>query len=357
MPHLGQRLLIAAALAGLAAGCVDRSHASGPPPPEEPAARVETIRVDEGPVPVSVTLTGTLLANRSSLVAADGAGKVQATFVERGAEVTAGAPLARLDTRGASYSRAEALAQGAAARVQSERARRDCERADQLLAADVVTVAEHERMTAECQTSAAQVRAAAARESMAGKSLADATIRAPFAGVVDERLVSIGEHVRAGQAVATVIEIDPLRLELSVPESAVAQVGEGQTVEFEVAAFPGRTFRGTVRYLSGGVRRQSRDLVAEAVVPNPDRRLRPGMFAVARVRVGERRLPVIPASALRGEGTEARVYAVREGKLEERLVHAGRRDGEKVAVHAGLRAGEIIVVTLAPELRDGTRVE
>jgi membrane fusion protein (multidrug efflux system) len=192
---------------------------------------------------------------------------------------------------------------------------------------------------------------------MARKALADSIVRAPFAGIVDERLVSVGEFVSAGQAVATVIEIDPLRLELSVPESAVASIREGQTVEFEVSAYPGKTFSGTVRYLSGAIRKQSRDLIAEAIVANPRHELKPGMFAVARVKVGETALPMVPASALRGAGADARVFAVRDGELEERLVHAGRPQGDRVPVLSGLRKGDVIAARVAPELRDGTRVE
>ena len=155
---------------------------------------------------------------------------------------------------------------------------------------------------------------------------------------------------------ATLIEIDPLRLELSVPESAVATIAPDQTVEFEVSAFPGEVFTGRIRYVSGAVRRRSRDLIAEAVVQNPDLRLRPGMFAVARVVTGATPLPVVPATAVR-QGDHPRVYAVHDGVAEERLVRLGRRDGDRVPVLAGLKIGERIVVELAPELRDGTRLE
>jgi membrane fusion protein, multidrug efflux system len=245
-----------------------------------------------------------------------------------------------------------------AARVLSERARRDCARAEGLYAEEVVSRAEYERMNAECEATAAQASAASARESLAGKALVDATVRAPFAGVVDERGVTVGEHVRPGQPVATVMEIDPLRLELTVPESAVGQVREGLEVDFEVAAFPGETFRGTVRFLGGAMRRASRDLIVEAVVENPERRLRPGMFAVARVVVGAEPRPVVPVTAVHQCGELPRVFAVRDGRLEERLVQLGAalEDG-RVAILAGLREGEHVVVTLAPELRDGLAVE
>ena len=340
-----------------AASCVESSHADTQKQPGEGALKVETQPVGTRPVASTITLTGTLLANRRSLVASDGSGKVLATYVERGALVRAGDPLVRLDDRSASLSRAEASAQVRAARINSERARRDCDRAAELKAQEVINQAEFDRMTAECNSSAANASAAAARESMAGKLLTDAVVRAPFGGLVDERTINVGEYVRGGQAVATVIEIDPLRLELTVPETSVGNVQVGQTVEFEVSAYPDVVFTGTVRYLSAAMRRLSRDLIVEAVVQNPDHRLKPGMFAVARVTVGELELPVIPGTAVREGGERPRVFVAHDGRLEERLVQLGRRQGDGVAVLAGVKPGEKVVVKNAPELRDGLRVE
>jgi membrane fusion protein, multidrug efflux system len=339
------------------AGCTERvSHADAARGAEK-ILKVETITVAERPVAQHLTLTGSLAANRRSMVASDGTGKALATFVERGAYVRAGEPLVRLDTRGAVLSRAEAHAQVAAARTLSERARADCARAEGLFAQEAISRADHDRMMAECRAAAAQAEAATARESLAGKALGDAVVRAPFAGVIDERSVTIGEYVRTGQPVATIVEIDPLRLELTVPESSVASVREGQEVAFEVAAFPDEVFRGTIRHLGGSMRRASRDLVVEAVVANPERRLRPGMFAVARVAIGVAPLPVIPLAAVRLGGEHPRVYAVQGGRLEERLVQLGRPEGDEVAVLAGVRPGDRLVTGELAELRDGLRVE
>lgn len=345
-------VVFAAAAAGCAETRADNSRRA-----TEVAIKVETAVVAARPVPTMITLTGTLVANRRSQVASDGIGKVVATYVERGQLVKAGDPLVRLDDRAATLSRVEAAAQVRAAQSNSERARRDCQRAEELKAQEVINQAELDRMTAECKASAAQASAAAARESLAGKSLVDAVVRAPFAGMVDERTINVGEFVRGGQPVATVVELDPLRLELSVPESAVGAVREGQQVEFEISAYPGETFTGTVRFVSAAMRRQSRDLLVEAVVENREHRLKPGMFAVARAQIGESELPVVPGAAVSSAGERPRVFVARDGRLEERLVQLGRRDGDAVAILAGVKAGEKVVVKLAPELRDGLRVE
>jgi membrane fusion protein, multidrug efflux system len=113
-----------------------------------------------------------------------------------------------------------------------------------------------------------------------------------------------------------------------------------------------------VRFVGATVRRATRDLLVEAVVLNKDERLRPGMFAVAEVKLGEVQWPVVPQGALRTDeraGTD-RVMVVSNGLIEERLVHTGQRSGDLVAIQSGLKAGEHVVLAPAATLRDGLSV-
>jgi membrane fusion protein (multidrug efflux system) len=348
-------LLCAAALAGCIRTSEARSKATAA---AEPGIRVTTTVVAERTLPRTLVLTGTLIANRKSDVAADATGKVAATFVERGSWVSKGAPLARLDGSRAVLAQEEAQAQLAAAEAQSSLAARDCQRAERLFAAGAIHQAEYDRMRTGCSASGWSTTAAAARGRLAERAVSDAVLRAPFAGLVAERFVTEGEYVRPESKVATVLEIDPVRLELSVPESAVAAVAGANAVDFQVSAFPGQTFRGQVRYLGPAVRRASRDLVVEAVIPNRDRRLRPGMFATAQVTVGNRQAAVVPAMAVRDQAGEPRLFVVSSaGRLEERLVQVGPADGGEVVVVAGVRAGETIASPATPALRDGLAIK
>ncbi len=339
----------------LLAGCIPSSQASGgtPSPPPVP---VRAATVVERSLPRVLTLTGTLVPNRKSDVAADASGKVQATFVERGSWVTRGQPLARLDGSRAALAEDEAQAQLAAAELQSALARRECERAERLYAAGAIHQAEYDRMRTSCTASTWSTSAAAARGRLAERAVSDAVLRAPFAGLVAERFVSEGEYVRPDTRVATVLEVDPLRLELSVPESAVAAITAAAEVAFQVSAFPGESFRGQVRYLGPAVRRASRDLVVEAVIPNRDRRLRPGMFATAQVRTGDGQAALVPASAVREQGGEPRLFVIAGGRLEERLIELGPAQGTEIVVRAGVRAGEQVAAPASPSLHDGLAV-
>jgi membrane fusion protein (multidrug efflux system) len=306
-------------------------------------------------MPRVLVLTGTLTANRESEVAADGMGKVLSTHVERGDQVKAGALLAKLDGSSAALSRAEASAQVSVARAQSENAKLECARAETLFAQRAISRAEYDRLRTSCETANFSADAAFARQRLTEKNLGDSVIRAPFAGLIVERNVTMGEYVQPGRTIVKLVEVNPLRLELTVPESAVSAITTESTVSFKVAAYP-EIFQAKVRYVGPVVRRSSRDLVVEALVDNSDGRLRPGMFATSNLALGARELPAIPESALVGKQTSARAFVIKNGLLEERVVQAGDRDGGNVAILKGLAIGEQVVLNPTTNLKDGTRV-
>jgi membrane fusion protein (multidrug efflux system) len=334
----------------------NRASASEHAARAESALEVSTVEVTTRQVAQTQALTGTLTPNRKSDVAADATGKVAASLIERGALVASGAVLVRLDRRSAALAEEEARSQAGAAKAQQALAERECARADKLFAEGAINGAEHDRARAQCDATRLQAAAASARARLAGKNLGDAVVRAPFRGVIAERYVSEGEYVRPDTRVATLVEIDPLRLELSVPEAAVHVLQKSAEVAFQVAAFPGETFHGKIRYVGPAVRRQSRDLLVEAVVANAERRLLPGMFATAQLVTGSGEQPVVPESAVKHGGEVDRVFVVAGDRLEERLVALGPRGGSGIAVLSGVRPGERIVVSVTPELRDGARV-
>jgi membrane fusion protein (multidrug efflux system) len=353
-------LAFALATSSLLAACeVPASNAQGKSPPIDPAVTVKTSAVGTRALPRTLTLTGTLTASRESAVAADVTGKVAETYVERGSRVRAGAPLVRLDRRQAALMEAEAQSQAAVARSQATLASAECARADKLFGEGAINQAEHDRARAQCESAIQSASAATAREQLAGKTIGDLIVKAPFDGVVGDRFVNPGEYVRPDSRVATVVQLGELRLELGVPENALAAFATGTTVRFKVPAYPDETFTGKVRFVGTSVRRATRDLLVEAVVANKDERLRPGMFAVAELQLGQTTLPVVPKSALRSDeraGTD-RVFVVADGRLIERLVHKGPASGDSVAIQAGLAAGEQIVIAPAANLRDGLRVQ
>lgn len=351
-------LLASVAALPLAAGCHQ------PAPPKAPVATAESApvnvvpaTVNEAPMPVYVNFSGSLVADKVSTVAAGASGKVLETFVERGEFVKAGQLLARTDARATKNMAAEATAQVESARAQASLAKADCERNQQMFDKGAISRAEFDRANSTCATTQWSTQAAEARRSNISITLSDSEIRAPFAGFIVERFVNVGEYVSPASRVATIVSVDPLRAQLTVPEALASTVSMNQTVEIRLTNDPSAApIKGTIRYIAPEIRQASRDLIVEAMIPNPRKNLRPGTFVVARVNLGDKTSPVVPKTALRSDGINSRLFAIANGQLEERIVQLGEESGDKVAVLEGVKNGEQVVATVSDELRDGQKV-
>ena len=318
---------------------------------------VQTAPIAERPMPDTITLTGTLRGNQESDVAADTSGKVVQTLVERGQPVAKGQVIATLDARGAALGATAAEAQAKVAQNQLEEAQRECERVKHLLETKAISQAEYDRQTTECTSRQWGAAAAQAQQQTATKLLGDTRVRAPFDGIVGERFVNVGQYVGPNTKVASVYEPDPVRLQLTVPEAELGLVKQDLIVTFTVAAYGDEKFKGIVKFISPNVRESTRDLVIEAIVTNPERKLRPGMFAVAKVPLAERTLPVVPTTAVVRDETNARVFVVVSQLVQERVVQLGETQGDVIAVVGGVKAGESLVLTPAADVHDGAKVE
>jgi RND family efflux transporter MFP subunit len=389
--RLTAALLLFAALT--IAGC-SRSADAERATTESLAVNVTAVEAVEEPIKRFIRVSGTLTAQEDAQVAAEVAGRVVATPVERGSRVGANAELIRIAAAEGEAQAVEAQANAAQiearlgiaagepfavervpevanARAALELSRTEFERAHMLHEKKLLSQSEFDQRKA--QTDAAErqydvarngaaqqyqaLLAARARVTMARKALADTTVRSPFSGVVGERFVSVGDYVTRGTKVATVMRVDPLRVELTVPEQYVSAVATGRAVTFEVDAYPGETFTGQVRYVSPSVTSETRALTLEAVVPNGAGRLKPGFFATAQI---EQATPLpgimVPRPAVRTVSGTARVFVIAGDRAEERIVTTGQTVGERIEITSGLKAGERVAAGGVERLVDGVRV-
>ena len=323
----------------------------------EPAVKVKSEAVRVASVPTSLRLTGTLKGDREVDLAANAAGRVVRAEVERGQAVKAGYAIAALDVRAASLGAAEARAQAESARAEAEHATVDCGRFEMLHQRQAISDAEYELRMTQCRTIPLSFEAATARAQLAAQNVGDGIVRAPFDGVVTERYVQVGQYLRQDSRVVSLASVDPLRLELAVPEASVAKVHVGAAASFAVAAYPGRRFSGTIRYVSGAIRSTTRDLVVEALVPNADGTLKPGMFADVELVTGERSLPSVPRDAIALRDGEPHAFFVVDGRLEERVLALGPEVGDRISVERGARDGERIALGELARLTNGVPVE
>ena len=349
-------ILTTLALVALVAGCKPADAGSSANEAAAPI-HVQTAPIVEQPMPEYVTLTGTLRGNQESDVAADAPGKVVQTLVERGQIVKRGQVLVTLDARGAALTANAAEAQSKVAESQLEQAKRECERVKNLLETKAISQAEFDRQTADCTAKQFSAQAAQAQSQSAVKLLGDTRVRAPFDGVVGERFVNVGQYVGSTTKVLSMYEADPLRLQLTVPEADLAMVKMDMHVQFNVAAFPEQKFESVVKFVSPNVREATRDMVMEAIVPNGEKKLKPGMFAVAKVPLGEHSHPVLPQAAMIKEETGARAFVVVQGQVQERVLQLGSTQGDVTAILSGVKAGESVVLSPGPDVQDGAKVQ
>ena len=366
---------------------------NGKPAAADPLS-VKTATVESKPLERFLRVTGSLVADEQAEVSAETAGRVVATPVERGTRVAAGTLLVRISAAetSAQLQEAEANASQIEARLglhagQSfnpetvpdvmnakaalDLAQAEFDRIKSLLDQKVVSQSEYDQRRTQVEAARQQhqsaknmaeqsfrsLGAARARVALAQKGLDDTLVRAPFDGVVAERLVSVGDYVARGTRVATVVRVDPLRVELTVPESSVSLVQIGQHVRLTVDAYPGEEFDATVRFVSPALRSDQRALTVEAVSKNPDGRLKPGLFATAMIRqTSATEGLLVPITAIETVAGTSRVYVVKNGMAEERIVTTGEKVGDRIEITSGVAAGEAVAAEPRGRLTDGRAV-
>src|SRR3954471_6822608 len=394
---LDTRVLAAVALAAglFSAGCgAERTSAAAPPEPAPVA--VHAAAVQSQAIDRFLRVTGSLAADEQAEVAAEIGGRVIGTPVERGTRVTAGAVLVRISGTEADASLREADANAAQlearlglstgqpfeparvpevlnAKASLDWAEADFARIKALLDQKVVSQAEYDQRLTQVQAARQQyqvaqnaaqqsfrsLQAARARLDLARKSAADTVVRAPFSGIVAERLVSTGDYVSRGMKVATVVRIDPVRVELTVPEQYLSQVKDGQPVRLTVDAYPNEVFTAKVRFVSPALKSDQRALTVEAIAANADGRLKPGLFATALLQQPAA-VPamLVPASAGETVARTSRVYVLSAAnKVEERIVTLGEKLGDRIELATGVKSGETVAADPRGKLADGVRVQ
>lgn len=333
--------------------------------PTPAAVHVSATAVTPVESPRVLRLTGVLRGARETDLAANVAGRVSQVFVERGTAVKQGTVLAQVDMKSASLALAEAKVQVANSQTQEAINRADCARYEQLKAKGAATDLEYDQVTAKCKTAPLNVEAARAREAIAAKNMGDGAIRAPFSGVIAERFVEAGEYVQASSKVASIVQVEELRLEFSVPEANWPDLKQGADVVVRVSAYGDAAFHGKVSHIAGAVR-ETRDVLVEATVPNADHRLLPGMFADVALITGQRTLPSVPKTAVFEQNGKQNVFVVKDGRLEQRVLQidvegaahapASVSEAGRLPVLRGLEVGEQVVATYAKELSNGQAV-
>jgi len=277
---------------------------------------------------------------------------------DEGSAVAEGELVIEIDPERRQLEAASARAMLAQAEAQAAEAERELRRIEKLHAEGVAAEARLDQARTAARATRSALDSLKAQLGMAERSLRDSAVTAPFAGLVARRWVSEGEFVAPGQKLFDLVALDPIEVEFHLPERDSSRVAVGAPVAVRVAPFPDEVFTAEVTVVSPTIDPVTRTLRVKAALPNPDGRLRPGLFARADLGVAVREdVPMIPEEAVlqRADGAVAfRLGA--DGRAERRVLELGViRDG-RVEVRSGLAAGDRVVVRGQNELVDGSPV-
>jgi membrane fusion protein (multidrug efflux system) len=313
-------------------------------PPAGFAIPVEAVPVRVATVNVEINAVGSLLANESVIIRPEIAGRITQVHFTEGTAVNKHDTLVTLDAT-------ELRAQSAESAATVQLNQLSFNRAKELVQKKLVSQQDYDQ--ARANLSAAQARHASDQA-----RLDKTIIRAPFDGIVGLKQASPGDYVQAGQDIVNLEDIESLKLDFDIPEVHLAQIQENQVVGARVDSFPNTTFKGTVYAIAPRIDEQTRTVQLRARVPNPDKKLRPGMFARVTVVLQSRNdALLIPEQALVPQGTERFVYRVVEGKATLAKVSIGERQAGEVEIREGLNAGDMVVTAGLQKIAEGVPVQ
>ena len=346
---LAHRVRLVVALGALAAAACARADASATNGADATAPVPVVVQtVSRSTRAWSTTASGIVQANTSVDVAFEVAGKLVMVGPDEGQAVRAGQEIAALDPTNYRLAVAQASAQ-------ADRAARDRDRNQPLLASGAIAPADMDHL-------ATDARQAAAAAELAMKRLADTRLGSPISGIVARRAIEVGATVAAGQPVFTIVDLDPVRVRVGVPEADVGHITEGAAATVRIPALDA-SFHGRVSLIGVVADPATRSYMVEISVPNPARRLRDGMVAEATITTGQTRSAiVVPAAAVVHDGgvngtTNVWVLDHDDARVHARRVTTGPAHRDSLEITSGIATDERVVVAGQQRLRDGARVQ
>ena len=389
------QVLLALSVATTLAGCSEAAKGAEGGSRERPAKAIDTEAVKRESINRTVNVSGTLAAENDVTVSSQAAGVVSRILADLGDRVREGQALVELDREKLQYNldqQKAALARSLArygatepghlppidqtpdvkrAAAELNQAKLAFERATELRkrqllsqqalddadAAHRTKLAEYDSALQNAKNMAADIDASNATARLAERQLRDASIRAPFDGYVQQRMVSLGELVKEQMPVMKIVRIDPLKVTAEIPEGLAPWVQSGQTVDLQVDAYPDRPFAGKVSRISPVVNQQTRAFPFEALVPNPQGLLKPGTFVRVKLTTNHAEdLLTLPYAALQYRYGVNRAFVVAGDSISGREVKVGDRLGDRIEILGGVKAGDVVALTDVDNLSDGMKV-
>lgn len=307
------------------------------------AIAVETATVEVRALESTVKAIGTLTAEAAATLRAEVPGQVLAVHFREGQPLAKGAKLYSIE---ATILEAEVNE----ARANVNRSEAALERAEEMQTKQLISGTDYDAARANYDVDVARLRSSRAR-------LEKTVIRAPFDGFVGLRRINVGDYATVGQELVDVVQLDPLRVDFSVPEILLPKIKSDLGIEVSIDAYPGEVFAGSVIAVAPRTDVQGHSLEVRASLPNTQLKLRPGLFVRISISLGTKPgAIVIPEQAIWPIGQDKTVFVVQGGNAQQRVVKLGERQPGFVEITDGLSAGEVIVTAGQMKLHDGAKV-
>lgn len=347
--HL-QKLLLVLALGALSlfTGCkkpAPPGAAAKGGPPAMPPTQVIAVEARREAVAESLSLVGTLTANEWVEIKAELEAAVVEIGFEEGKPVTKGQLLFRLDESKLTTALTEA-------EVSLKLSKANYDRAQQLFRDKTISQQEFDQLASRFESMQAAI-------ALRQRELKDTKIFAPFAGVMGARNVSSGQVIKRDTVLGQLVDLNPVKVEVSVPERFLSLLRLDQTIELRVAAFPGRTFKGQVYFIAPQVDTTTRTALVKAKIANADGTLKPGMFANLDLTLQLRDAAVVvPEPAIMVNADKAMLYVVdKDMNAQLRFVKLGVRSAGVVEILSGVEAGQLVIVEGVQKVRPGAKIK
>ena len=318
-------------------GAADRGQA---PPATAP---VVATTVEEREFAQPIEAIGTARSLESVLVTSRVSGRVRQIFFDQGSPVKAEDPLVQLEDD-------EERAALQSAQSSTDQAETRLKRLQELSGRGLVSKDDFDTQTEVVKSSRAELE-------LARVLLAQRTIRAPFSGVLGFRQVSPGTLVQPGTAIVSLDATQTLRAEFQIPETLLSVLERGNAVTVESAAYRGESFAGEIETIGTRVDEVTRAVTVQALIANPDGKLKPGMLLTVTTQAAPRTTRFVAEAALVPENADQYVWRIDDDNTVERLrIEIGTRTRGFVEVLSGLEAGDRVVVEGQTNLRPGREV-
>ena len=336
----GSVLVVAVALCG----CQKKPAAPGGAPGVF-AVQAVVVEAKVQPVNETLSLVGSMAANEMVEIKSETDGTLEEVLFTEGQPVKQGDLLIRLDE-------SKFIAAVNEAEANYKLTETTYTRNKQLHGEKLVSQQEYDQSSAQYQASKASL-------DLKKRLMKDARIYAPFKGIMSSRQVSPGQVIARNTTLTWLIDLDPVKVELNVPERFVSQLQIGQKIEIIVAAHPGRTFNGEVFFIAPFVEPATRTALVKARIPNPKAELKPGMFANLNLTLKLKEdAIVIPESSVMASGDRTIIYVLdKDDAAQIRPVKIGMRQAGMVEIVTGLKAGERVVAEGIQKIRPGAKVK